>query len=89
MEGEPLDTLAEHHAGCHEQLGKVERLDAFLLVLLELDARRRQQLDGVLSVHVLPAGHETRLEDSLAWLSQTATLLQNEVWVIGVVNPFL
>lgn len=56
MEGEPLDSVAEHHTRRHQQLGKVQRLDALVLVLLELDARRGQQLDGVLGVHVFPGG---------------------------------
>lgn len=42
VEGEPLDSVAEHHTRRHQQLGKVQRLDALVLVLLELDPRRGQ-----------------------------------------------
>ena len=53
MEGQPLDALTEHHPGGHQQLGEVQRVDALILVLLELNAGRGQELDGVLGIHVL------------------------------------
>lgn len=52
MEREPLDVFTQHQAGCHEQLGEVERVDALLFVFLELEAGVLQQVDGVLRVHV-------------------------------------
>lgn len=61
MEGEPLDSITQHHARRHQQLGKVQRLDALVLVLLELDPRRGEQLDGVLGVHVLSGGGDAAL----------------------------
>ena len=53
VEGQPFDPLTEHHPGGHQQLGEVKRVDALVLVLLELNARRGQELDGVLGIHVL------------------------------------
>ena len=58
VEGQPLDVFTQHEARGHQQLGEVQRVDAVLLVLLELEAGVLEQVDGVLGVHVLP--RETR-----------------------------
>ncbi|TYZ66592.1 hypothetical protein PybrP1_002589 [[Pythium] brassicae (nom. inval.)] len=53
VERDPLDVVAEHEPGGHEQLAEARDLDAHLLVLGEVDARLLEHLDRVLRVHVL------------------------------------
>lgn len=52
VERQPLDPVTEHHPRCHQQLCKEQRLDAFVLVLLELNPWSGQQLNGVLCIHI-------------------------------------
>ena len=70
MEGQPFDPLTEDHPGGHQQLGEVQRVDALILVLFELNARRGQQLDGVLGVHVL-SGDRTHGRER-GWVTTSA-----------------
>lgn len=50
---QPLDGLHEHEPGGQHHLGKERGVDAFLLMLLELDARGLEQLHRVLGIHIL------------------------------------
>lgn len=52
VERQPLDPVTEHHPWCHQQLCKEQRLNAFVLVLLELNPWSGQQLNGVLCIHI-------------------------------------
>mmetsp|Transcript_2579 Transcript_2579/g.7594 ORF Transcript_2579/g.7594 Transcript_2579/m.7594 type:complete len:285 (-) Transcript_2579:138-992(-) len=53
VKADPPHVLVEHHARHHEQLRKVQWVDAVLLVLLEVDARLGEQVDGVLRIEVI------------------------------------
>lgn len=53
MEAEPLDVVHEYDARRHEQLGKVDGIDALLLMLFKLNTRVLKQINGVLRVHIL------------------------------------
>ena len=52
MEGQPLDIVHEAEARDEHELGEGDRVDALLLVLLELNPGVLKQVDRVLSVHV-------------------------------------
>lgn len=53
MKGEPPHVFTQHQTRGHEELGEVQSIDPFFLVLLELKARVLQKVYGVLGVHVL------------------------------------
>lgn len=55
VEWQPVDPFAQDNPRGHKQLGEELSLDSLVLMLLELDSGRGQQLDRVLSVHVFPA----------------------------------
>ena len=52
MEGQPLDIVHEAKARDEHELGEGDRVDALLLVLLELNPGVLKQVDRVLCVHV-------------------------------------
>lgn len=62
MKRDPFDVVVQHDPGGHEQFGEVVRIDAVLLVLIELDAGVLQQIDRILSEHV---GVDVELEIEL------------------------
>ena len=53
MEGHPLDLVVEHQAADHERLAKVQGVNTPGGVVLEGDARREQEVDGVLRENVV------------------------------------
>lgn len=55
MKGQPPDVVAEHDAGSRQQFSELSDFDAVLQVPLKLDSARRQEVDRVLGIHVLPA----------------------------------
>ena len=61
VEGDPRDVVAQHNPRAHQQLCKVHRVDAALLVLLKIDPRPREQIDGILCVHIITAKRRREL----------------------------
>lgn len=53
VEGEPLHVLVQHQPRHHQALAEVVHVDAVLLEPVEVDSRRLQQLNAILSEHVI------------------------------------
>lgn len=54
VKGDPLDIVQQHKSRTDQELPKVVHVNAVILMLLEVDARLCQQVDGVLRIHVIP-----------------------------------
>lgn len=58
VEGQPFHTVTKDDPRCHKQLGKMQGIDPFFFVFLELQPRAGKQVYGILRVHVLPEGEK-------------------------------
>lgn len=58
VEGQPLHAVTKDDPRCHEQLSKMQSIDPFFFMLLELQPRAGEEVYGVLRVHVLPEGEK-------------------------------
>lgn len=69
VERQPLDAVAEHHSRGHQQLCEKQRLDPLILVLLELNPRSGEKLDGVLRVHIFTRDAQTHTNATTATIN--------------------
>lgn len=58
VKGDPLDVAQQHHATGNHQLGKFFHVDSLVFVFFKLNPSFRQQINGVLSVQVVPESAE-------------------------------
>lgn len=53
VEGNPFDLIQKYESRADQQLSKVVDVDSVILVLLKVDARLCQEIDRVLSIHII------------------------------------
>lgn len=53
MKSDPVDRLIQHNPRRHQQLSEAKRIDPFLVVLVEINAALRQEIDGITGAEVV------------------------------------